>query len=147
MPIKTFELTSVDAKRFSKLGERIPQLRVDHNAAVTSISAVAEKSAQIEFRFTVNYVGMGLIKIEGRVVWDGNDAKDLASQWSGANKIPNEVFNPVLAAIFSNCMPPAVVVARDLGLPPPLPPPHIKGAPGAKGPPSKRDRSSSMEVA
>lgn len=145
MPIKSFELISIDGKRFSKLGERIPHLRVDHNTAVTNVTALNDKDAQFDFRFTVNYVGVGMIKIEGRVVWDG-DARTLASQWAQSNALPNEVFNPVLAAIFGNCMPSAVVCARDLGLPPPLPPPQIQTQKPAKMPGAK-DARSSMEVA
>jgi hypothetical protein len=145
MPIKSFELISMDAKRFSKLGERIPHLRVDHNTAVTSITTISDQEAQVDFRFTVNYVGVGLIKIEGRVVWEG-EAKALATQWSQTNALPNEVFNPILSAIFANCMPSSVVVARDLGLPPPIPPPQIQMKKEARAPGAK-DHKSSMEVA
>jgi len=145
MPIKSFELVSIDAKRYSKLGERIPHLRVDQNTAVTSVSAISDKDAQFDFRFTVNYMGVGMIKIEGRVVWDG-DAKQLASQWSQTNVLPNEVFNPVLTAIYANCMPSAVICARDLALPPPIPPPQIQGVPPQKAPGAK-DKGRSMEVA
>jgi hypothetical protein len=145
MPIKSFELVSIDAKRFSKLGERIPHLRVDNNTAVTSVSVISEKEAQMDFRFTISYVGVGMIKIEGRLVWEG-EAKAVATQWSQKNALPNEVFNPVLQAIFATCMPSAVVSARDLGLPPPLPPPQIQQM---KQPPKggAKDSRSSMEVA
>ncbi len=145
MPIKSFELVSIDAKRFSKIGERIPHLRVDNNTAVTSVSVVSEKEAQMDFRFTISYVGVGMIKIEGRLVWDG-EAKTLATQWSQTNALPNEVFNPVLQAIFANCMPSAVVSARDLGLPPPLPPPQIQQM-KQPGKSSGKDSQRSMEVA
>ncbi len=145
MAIRSFELVSMDAKRFAKLGERPPQLRVDHNTSVTSISAQSEKDALIDFTFTVSYVGVGIIKIEGRVVWDG-DAKAVAAQWANKKELPPEVFNPILGAIFANCMPASVVVARDLGLPPPLPPPQIAMKKGAQMPKAK-DHKSSMEVA
>ena len=145
MPIKSFELVAMEAKRFSKLGERIPHLRVDHNTAVTSISALSDREAQIDFRFTVNYAGVGMIKIEGRVVWEG-EAKTITQQWSQTNALPNEVFNPILGAIFANCMPAAVVTARDLGLPPPLPPPQIQ-MPAQTKAPSGKDVKRSMEVA
>jgi len=142
MPIKSFELIAIDAKRFSKLGERISQLRVDHNTAVTGVSAVSDKEVQLDFRFTVNYVGVGLIKIEGKVVWEG-EAKQIASNWSKTNALPNEVFGPVLQAIFTNSLPAAVVTARDLALPPPIPPPQVQAK--VQKPGSKDTRS--MEVA
>jgi len=144
MPIKAFELISIDGKRYSKLGERIPHLRVDHNTTVTSITAISEKEAQVDFRFTVSYVSVGMIKIEGRIIWEG-ESKTLASGWSQTSALPNEVFNPMLSAIFANCMPSAVVCARDLGLPPPIPPPQIQQAPQSK--PKAKDARGSMEVA
>jgi len=144
MPIKSFELVSIDGKRYSKLGERIAHLRVDNNTAVTNVNAVNDKDAQMDFRFTISYVGVGVIKIEGRLVWEG-EAKSIATQWSQTNALPNDVFGPVLQAIFSSCMPSAVVCARDLGLPPPLPPPQIQQMKPGKAAGSKETRS--MEVA
>jgi hypothetical protein len=145
MPIKSFELNSMDAKRFTKLGERIPQLRVDQNTAVTSVTVVSDREALLEFRFMINYVGVGVIKLEGKLMWDG-DAKPLASQWSEKHTIPNEVFGPILAATYANCMPAAVTAARDLGLPPPLPPPPMAGrVPSSQS--KGKDHRSSMEVA
>ncbi len=148
MPIKTFELTSTDAKRFSKLGERFPQLRVDQNTTITSLTAISDADARIDFRFTVNYSGMGMINIEGRIVWEG-EAKALADQFSQKKGIPNEVFNQILGAIFTNCLPSAVILARDLQLPPPIPPPPQMQQQGGKattahGP---KDKQRSMEVA
>lgn len=144
MPVKSFELNSMDAKRFTKLGERIPQLRVDQNTAVTSVTAVSDSEALLEFRFVINYVGVGVIKLEGKLVWNG-DAKPLVSQWSDKHSLPNEVFGPILAATYANCMPAAVTAARDIGLPPPLPPPPMAGRAGP--PPKGKDHRSSIEVA
>jgi len=144
MPIKSFELVSIDAKRYSKLGEKIPHLRVDQNTTVTSVTAVSEREAQFEFRFTVSYMGVGMIKIEGRLAWDG-DAKTLSTQWGQTNQLPNEVFGPVLTAIYANCMPAAIISARDLALPPPIPPPQFQGQPQQKT--SGKDKGRSMEVA
>lgn len=147
MPIKSFEVNSLEAKRYTKLGERVPQLRVDQNTAITSITPVSDKEAQLEFRFVISYVGVGVIKLEGKIVWDG-DAKSLASQWSEKRSLPNEVFGPILGATYANCMPAAVTAARDIGLPPPLPPPQISQGAKASAKASKgKDHKSSMEVA
>ena len=147
MPIKSFEVNSLEAKRYTKLGERVPQLRVDQNTAITSVTPASDKEAQLEFRFVISYVGVGVVKLEGRIVWEG-DAKSLATQWADKRSLPNEVFGPVLGATYANCMPAAVTAARDIGLPPPLPPPKITqgmkaGAKGSRG----KDHKSSIEVA
>ena len=151
MPIKSFEVISIDAKRFSRLGERIPQLQVDQNTSVTSVTAISDKEVQLEFRFTVNYAKgtVGKIEIDGKIVWDG-DARAIATQWSQTRALPPEVFSPVLFAAYTNCTPTAVLTARDLALPPPIPPPpYAQQGQGAK--PQKgaggRDARHSMEVA
>lgn len=145
MPIKSFEMISLDAKRFSKLGERPPQLRVEQNATVTSMSVLSTKEAQIDFRFIVSYASLGMINIDGRIVWDG-EAGPMVEQWTKTKKLPNDIANIVLGTIFTNCMPVAVVVSRDISLPPPIPPPQIQVAKENKLVGAK-DHKSSMEVA
>ena len=56
--------------------------------------------------------------------------------------MPNEVANEIHTTIMSVCIPEAVVIARDLRLPPPIPLPQVS-VPG-QPPPSKH---SGMEVA
>src|SRR5438034_8587425 len=55
MPIKTFEFSSVDGRRFVKPTDRWLNLRVDHNSTVTLISELGDRQASVDFRFTANY--------------------------------------------------------------------------------------------
>lgn len=142
MPVKGFDVNSVEARRFTKQGEKMKNIRVDHNIALTTMSPVEDDAVSMEFRFTANYVGVGVIKIEGRVIWQG-EAKDIIAQWSKNNQIPQELANQVYSAIISHCMPTAVLVARDIALPPPLPPlPPIQ----MKKKADSKDRRSSPEI-
>jgi hypothetical protein len=145
MPIKSFELTSIDAKRFSKIGERPPQLRVDHNTNITNVTAISDSEAQFEFSFMVTYSGVGTIKADGRLVWEGQ-GRVVAGQWAQKKSLPNEVFGPILASISMNCIPAFFIIARDLSLPPPTPLPQIQLKPETKSVGAK-DYKSSMEVA
>ncbi|MCK5548885.1 MAG: hypothetical protein KAI64_07700 [Thermoplasmata archaeon] len=140
MPIKHFELSGIDVKRFIKRGEKVGQVRIDHNSTVTLITEVNDKEANIDFRFTATYSGLGFIKIEGRMIYEGEAAK-LAKEWSTSGKMPNEVANEVHTTIMSNCIPDAVILAKEVRLPPPLPIPKINIQAG-KGKPS-----SGIEVA
>ncbi len=85
MPIKTFELSSVDGRRFVKVTDRWVNLRVDHNSTVTLISELGDRQASVDFRFTANYHAseavVGLIQIEGNILWEG-DARALVRDWS-----------------------------------------------------------------
>jgi hypothetical protein len=130
--IKSFELASIDGKRFTKRGEKLRQIRIDHNSTVTLITEINKKEANVDFRFTANYSGMGVIKIEGRMIFEG-DAPSLVKEWSTTGKMPEEVANQIHTTIMNNCIPEAVLIARDIHLPPPIPLPRVnikkRGAP------------------
>ncbi len=124
LPIKRFELTSIDARRFTKPGEKHKNIRIDHNSSVTLVTEINDKEANVDFRFTANYSGLGIIKIEGSLIYEGN-ASALAQQWSTQNNMPNEVANEIHTTIMNNCIPEAMLLARDIRLPPPIPMPKV----------------------
>ncbi len=142
MPIKYFEMSSIDARRFTKPGEKHRNVRVDHNSSVTQITERNDKEANVDYRFTANYVGIGVIKIEGSIIIEG-DASAIASQWSSENKMPDDVANEIHSVIMNNCLPEAVMIARDIRLPPPIPMPQVKVGQG----PQKVQPSDGIEVA
>lgn len=131
MRIKTFEISAIDARRYTKLGEKLQNLRIDNNSTITQIIQISENEASLEYRYTANYVGVGVIKLEGKLHLEGSSA-DLADTWSKTNNMPPEVANIVHGSVITHCMPVAVVLARDIGLPPPLPP--FPGMQAAKKP-------------
>jgi hypothetical protein len=124
MQLLGFETNTIEAKRFSKAGEHMANIRIDHNSTVTQISRSSDRTASVEFRFTVNYVGMGYIKIEGNVLLEG-EVDPLLKEWSATSSMPNEDANIVHNIVVSNCIPTALLIARDIRLPPPFPLPRI----------------------
>lgn len=128
IPTKAFELSSIEAKRFAKPTDKPTNIRIDHNSTVTLITELNEHEASIDFRFTANYRAVeevvGLIRIEGRIIYEG-PARNLVRQWTSTNQMPNEVANEIHTVIMSNCIPEAVMIARDLRLPPPIPLPMV----------------------
>ncbi len=135
-------MTSIDARRFSKADEKHTNIRIDHNSSITQITELNDKEANIEFRFTANYSSIGVIKIEGRLVFEG-DGPMIAQMWATEHKMPDDVANQVHGAIMNNCLPEAVMLARDIRLPPPIPMPQVKV--GGQG--KKAEPSSGIEVA
>ena len=124
MPVKSVDITSIDAKRFSKRGERVVNVRIDNNSTVTLITEINEKEANIDFRYTANYGGIGVIKIEGTIMFEG-DASSLANKWGQTGNMPDEVASEIHTAIMRTCVPEAVLISRDLKLPPPMPMPQV----------------------
>jgi hypothetical protein len=131
MPIKYVELLSIDARRFSRKGERIRSVRIDNNSTVTLVSEISEHEANVEFRFTANYVGLGVITIEGYLVYEG-DAQELARLWRKGNNMPDEVASEIHTAVMHACLPEALMISRDLKLPPPFPLPQINIKPSRR---------------
>lgn len=125
MPVRAVELTSIEARRFTRTGEKHPQVRIDHNSTVTLVKELSEKEAAVEFRYTASYGAVGIIRVEGNLVFTG-DAKALESQWRQQNQMPSAIASEIHTAVMRVCVPEAVGIAKDLNLPPPIPLPTVK---------------------
>ncbi len=124
MQVTSFEINVIEAKRFAKVSEKMANIRIDHNSTVSQISKLSDSSASVEYRFTVNYAGMGFIKMEGNMVLEV-DANEVLKEWTATGSMPNDVANLVHNTVVSNCIPTALLVARDVRMPPPFPLPRI----------------------
>lgn len=133
MTIRSVELTAIEAKRFSKPNEKVGQIRIDHNSTVTLVTPKGEGEASVEFRYTASYGGVGIIKMEGTLNYQG-DAENLASQWQQTNQMPGNVASEIHTAVMRVCVPEAVGIAKNLNLPPPIPLPQVKFQQGQGGP-------------
>ena len=142
MSIKSFEFSNIEGKRFSKLNEKIMNIKIDHNSTITLISVASQNDVLIDFRFTTTFGGVGVVTIEGHIVWGDCEANAVSKSWSTTSQIPNEMAQEVHSAILANCLSEVVMLSRDLRLPPPIPIPAInpKDAKGIKP-------SSGVEVA
>ncbi|MCU0861427.1 MAG: hypothetical protein MUE65_03815, partial [Methanomassiliicoccales archaeon] len=67
---------------------------------------------------------LGFIKIEGQLIV-GGEIEGLLDEWSKKNSMPPEWANMVHNTVVPACIPTALLVARDIRLPPPVPMPHI----------------------
>jgi len=125
MRIKSFEIMAIDTKRFTPAGEKIKNVRVDQNSSVTEIMRTSDDTASVGFRFIINYSNRGYIKMEGKVILEG-EIEPLLNEWSSTNSMPVEVANIVHNVIVSNCLPTALLISREVKLPPPFPLPRVK---------------------
>ncbi len=123
--IKNFELYAVDAKRYTKTGEKVGQVRIDLNNTITSIAPLDASNSTIEFRFSVRYGAIGHITIEGRLVYNGNDAEELWKMWTERSQMPDKIAEEIHTAIMGNSLPSAFQISREIRLPPPVPLPKV----------------------
>lgn len=126
MPVQTVSVTSIEARKFTGSEEENPeQVRIDHNSTVTMVQRVADETADVDFRYTASYGGLGIIKLEGTARFLG-DADNLEATWQSSNQMPEEVASQIHTAVMRLCVPEAVGLAQDLNLPPPIPLPEIR---------------------
>jgi hypothetical protein len=104
MQILGFEISVIEAKRFSKQGEKLNNIRVDHNSSVIQINRIPDGNAMVDFRFTTNYVGMGYIKIEGQLILVG-EVGPVIDEWTKTGSMPADVANLVHNTVVPNCIP------------------------------------------
>jgi len=124
MQIKSFETTTIEAKRFSKAGERMANIKIENNSAITQISKGEGNLSHIDFRFTANYTGLGYIKIEGQITVSELSEK-IMDDWRKTNNLPVDDANAVHNAVVGNCMLTALLISREIKLPAPMPMPRI----------------------
>ena len=126
MKIKNLQLKSIEARRYIERNERPKQVRIDHNSTVTRFSDLEENQATIDFQYTASYGPVGMIKLEGSLSFEDSDAKKISKEWNDTRKMPNQTASHIHTAIMHACVPEAVGIAKNLGLPPPIPLPQVR---------------------
>ncbi len=132
MNIKNINLSFIEARRYSRQNKPM-NIRIDHNSSVTLFTVTGKGEAQVEFEYTASYGPLGLIKFGGDFVYEGKDAEDVAKRWQEKSNMSNEVASRIHTAIMHFCLPEAVMVSRDLRLPPPIPMPQVRFDKDSKG--------------
>lgn len=134
MKIRNIKLKSIEARRYTDRDEKPRQIRIDHNSQITQVNNTSDKLANIEFQYTASYGAVGMIKLEGSLVYEDDDAKKITKQWLDTRKMPDQVTSHIHTAVMHACVPEAVGIAKDLGLPPPIPLPQVRlGSKSTKG--------------
>jgi hypothetical protein len=126
MKLKNINLKSIEARRYINRNERPKQVRIDHNSTVTNISPMDNSQASIDFQYTASYGPVGMIKLEGNLLYVSDDAKKISEEWNKTRKMPNQIASHIHTAVMHSCVPEAVSIAKDLGLPPPIPLPQVR---------------------
>jgi len=110
MKIKNIQLKTIEARRYISRNERPKQVRIDHNSTVTQFTIEKENNAIIDFQYTASYGPVGMIKLEGSLVYDSDDAKKISKEWNETRKMPNQVAGHIHTAVMHACVPEAVTI-------------------------------------
>ena len=126
MPVKMIKLKSIEARRYIEPSQAPRQIRVDHNVTIVSLSSKNHDNSIIEFQYTTNYGSVGIIRMEGELLFEDRNARKISDMWSKSRKMPDDVATHVHNAIIQACITEAVAIAKILSLPPPIPLPQIR---------------------
>ena len=126
MKIRNIQLKSIEARRYINRSERPKQVRIDHNSNITHVYDIKEKQATIDFQYTASYGPVGMVKLEGSLICEADNVRKIANDWKDTRKMPNQIASQIHTAVMHACVPEAVGIAKDLGLPPPIPLPQVR---------------------
>ena len=143
MKIKMIKLKSIEARRYVDSDEKPRQIRIDHNSQITQVTNTADKNMALEFQYTASYGPIGMIKLEGSLMCEDDAAKEITKEWLDTRKMPDQFASNIHTAVMHTCVPEAVGIAKDLGLPPPIPLPQVR----LGSDPKKGQSQGGMEVA
>jgi hypothetical protein len=134
MQITGIQFRALEARRYQDAVAN-QQIRIDHNSTLTLVVKDGEDKLRVEFGYTTSYGPLGVIKVEGALTLTDPGAGAAADAWATTRNLPPDMAQAVHSAIMGAAVPEAVILAKDLRMPAPIPLPQIQfqkpaGAPG-----------------
>ena len=133
MTVISFNFTKINAERNKGIKGK---LNISNNVSIKEVKVFElklgknkEKALKFNFKFEAIYdPKIGNIEILGEIVYLGKDEviKDAEKQWKKDKKIPKEIIEEIMSNILTKCNIEALLMSRELSLPPPIPLPKVK---------------------
>jgi len=101
----------------------------DVKEAETAFSSETQKGVKFFFQFTSKYEPeVGEISLEGNVLYMGkkDEVKKILSTWKKDKKIDSDIMKDILNTILTKCNIEALILSREISLPPPIPLPKVE---------------------
>ena len=133
MAIIGFDLNKIMVER---TGNVSGEIKINNNVAIKEIDKIGvpikredQEGLRFGFEFTSNYepkVGSVIIKGNVVVVENKKKAEDILKQWKKEKKAESDVMTAVLNMVLEKCNIEALILSRDVNLPPSIPLPKVK---------------------
>jgi len=88
-----------------------------------------QNALKITFEFVANYEPkIATITLVGNINYFDKSEKidEIHKEWKKDKKLPKEVLTPILNSILSKCNVEAMILSREINLPPPVPLPKVQ---------------------
>jgi hypothetical protein len=152
MSIIGFNINKIHAER-KKTSEG--KININNNVSIVNVhdSSISlggneQNTIQVEFKFVSTYEpDVGQVLMEGDVLWliDKNQAGDIMKGWAKTKTLPDVIMRTVLNHILMKCNIEALILSRDINLPPPIPLPKIDKGPEDTVPASESKEQKKLE--
>ena len=136
MAIVGFNFTRVSAERGTPARGRI---EVKNNVQIkevekTDFSFGAAKQAGLKIIFEFKSVynpKIGEIALEGELldIEDEKSVQEVLGEWKKKKKLPDNIMSMVINSILTKCNIEALIMSKELNLPPPIPMPKVVAKP------------------
>jgi hypothetical protein len=111
------------------------KLSISNNVAISNVEATdisigtsKQDALKFSFEFTAKYEpNVGNIVLNGELMFleKPDKVKELAAEWKKTKKVPKETMAPILNNILTKCNIEALILSREIGLPPPVQLPKV----------------------
>ena len=133
MTIVGFNFTKLSTEKSSGAQGKI---KVSNNVNIKEVEPAdfnmgnsKQKGLKFIFHFTSKYEpNIGSVDIEGNVLYveDEKKVKELLKTWKKDKKLNDEVMQNILGAILMKCNVEALLLSKEVNLPPPIPMPKLE---------------------
>tara|TARA_B100000315_G_C14154846_1_gene397354 strand:- start:5 stop:418 length:414 start_codon:yes stop_codon:yes gene_type:complete len=133
MAVVGFNFTKINAERKPIIKGEI---KINNNVSVKGVETheiqlgkTKQEGLKVSFEFTSKYEpSVGEIKLLGEVIFleESRKIKEIHEAWKKDKKLPKEILTSVLNNVLGRCNIQAMVLSRDINLPPPLPLPKVQ---------------------
>ena len=133
MPVVGLSFSKITVE---KLGPVKGKVSVNNNVSIKdvektdlTVGATKQNALKFHFEFAANYEPkLGHITVLGFLTFfeKPEQVKEIADSWKKDKKIPKEVMSSVLNTVLSRCNVEAILFAREVNLPPPIPLPKVQ---------------------
>ncbi|MBN2566926.1 hypothetical protein JXB02_02465 [Candidatus Woesearchaeota archaeon] len=132
MTIVGFNFTKLVAERKGAIRGKI---NINNNVAIKSVEPAnlslgknKEDGVRFTFQFTAKYEPKaGEIEIWGDIIYmeEASKVKEILDSWKKSKKVSQAVMTQILNTTLTKCNIQALVMSRDINLPPPIPLPKV----------------------
>ncbi len=130
MNIVGFHFTKISAERKRTA---VGQININNNVSIKDITeakiGVGDRGAiRVSFLFSSKYgADFAALTLEGDIVLlaDASKTKSIIDDWAKSKKLDQQLAQVAMSALLDRCNIQALLIARDLGLPSPVPLPKV----------------------